>query len=952
MKLVVVEAVAKKETIARFLGPEYRVEASVGHIRDLPSRATQVRAAKGNVSSSIIGIDVDNGFEPIYVVPRGKMKVVTSLKKALRGAEELILATDEDREGEAISWHIQDLLKPGVPVRRIVFHEITPDAIRKALERPRAIDMKRVRAQEARRALDRIFGFSLSPVLWRKVRPGLSAGRVQSVALRMVVERDELRRAHQANAYWRVGTCFLDDESEPGARVDLVRVGEDRVAGSKDFDTDTGAWLGRKGVVRLDGEAAREIAEWTSSAMPWVVEAIDERATKTRPKPPFTTSTLQQEASRILRMSPRRSMAIAQRLYEGVDLGKGAREGLITYMRTDSTTLSQEALSAAGRCIRSRFGERYYAGPRRYRTKTKRAEEAHEAIRPTDIGRDPKDVAAYLDRDHQRLYDLIWRRAVASQMTDALSDLTTATLKAVRKDGHAAVFSASGRVLRFPGFLKAYGDRRKDEELPSLEVGAKVGGEGAKIALGPVETEEKVTQPRPRYSEASLIRALEAEGIGRPSTYARILMTIQEREYVRKHRGKLLPTWLGLAVNDLLRSNFEGYVDLDFTSRMEDRLDGISSRKDYREFLKSFYEGPTGEEGLAGRIKRVLPKMEFPEVALGAHPETQEKISVRVGRAAPHLVMGSGRDAARTVLPKGLTIDELTMDLAVELLDRARRPIGTHPVFGAPIYARLGPYGPYAQMEREADGETKVVRAKLPADASPLDVSLETATAALDVQMKAEEPLGTDPDSGKPIYLKPGPFGPYLQLGGGGGKGKKPVRASLPKSMDPAAVTFESAVELVRRKVAESTPLGKDPATGKNIYMKHGARGPYLQLGESAFRGPRPRRAPLPPEVKREDLDVTKALEIIASRPSWGNRSPARSLGRHPQSGVEITVRKGRYGPYVTDGDSNATIPKGLDPAKTTLQEACRLLAEKASRPKRTIRKRSRPRGRSVRRAP
>ncbi|MCX7045321.1 MAG: type I DNA topoisomerase, partial [Candidatus Sumerlaeota bacterium] len=521
-KLVIVESPAKGKTIEKFLGPGYKVAASFGHIRDLPSSAAEIPDELRDKPWARMAVDVEHGFKPVYVVPPDSRKHVAELRKLLKGASELLLATDEDREGESISWHLLDELKPGLPVRRITFHEITKSAIQEALAHPRDVDMELVRAQESRRILDRLFGYSLSPVLWKKIRTKLSAGRVQSVAVRLIVEREEERRAFKCTEYWDVEALLRAGEIEFGAT--LTAINNQRLASGKDFDGETGQLKTEAaGALVLDRAAAERIAKGAMAALPWKVGAVERRETRQRPWPPFTTSTLQQAASSNLNMPPKQTMSVAQRLYEGMDLGGGEREGLITYMRTDSVTLSEKALQESGQYIKSHFGEAFYGGARRYQTKSKSAQEAHEAIRPTEVARPPESVAKFLAKEELALYRLIWNRTVASQMADAVLDKTAVDFLATI-GGAVHSFRANGSVVRFPGFLKVYGGDSKDKDalLPELKEGQLIGREEGPKAVKIAETKpcRHQTQPPPRYTEASLIKKLEDEGIGRPSTYA------------------------------------------------------------------------------------------------------------------------------------------------------------------------------------------------------------------------------------------------------------------------------------------------------------------------------------------------------------------------------------------------------------------------------------------------
>ncbi|MCY4399855.1 MAG: type I DNA topoisomerase [Gemmatimonadetes bacterium] len=874
MKLVIVESPAKAKTIGRFLGPDYRVEASYGHIRDLPRSARETPSAIREKPWGRLGVDTQNGFRPVYVVPDESKKHVRELTKLLRQADEILLATDEDREGESISWHLLEVLKPSVPVRRIAFHEITKPAIREALANPREVNRRLVQAQEARRVLDRLYGYELSPVLWKKVRTKLSAGRVQSVALRLVVDREEERRRFVISEYWRAKAVLASGGNEFTAL--LVTVGGKRVAVGRDFDSATGKLLESSRALHLDRDAAGGIAAAALDAAPWRVGRVDRKSTRQRPAPPFTTSTLQQAASSRLRLSPRQTMRSAQRLYEGIDLGGGDREGLITYMRTDSVTLSNKALGDAGRYIRRVFGDEYHVGPRRYRTKSKIAQEAHEGIRPTEIGRTPDELARFLGRDELALYRLIWGRTVASQMADARVDRTNVDLIApIGGVDHA--FRATGSVLRFPGYLKVYGDNRKDQLLPALDEGDLLHAEGrlapgdalAREEVDPdrpptvirsVEPDRRETSPPSRYSEASLVKKLEDEGIGRPSTYTPTISTIQDRDYVRKRGGALVPTYIGMAVIQLLRQHFGRYIDLGFTARMEDSLDDIAAGEaDSRRFLESFYNGEGDRPGLVRQIEDALPGIDFPKVPVGTDPETGKPIRVRIGKTSVFAERGEGDRADRATIPTDLLIDELTVERAGELL-------------------KIGSGG--------------------------------------------GEHLGDDPETGLPVFVRVGPFGPYVQLGQARKGGEKPRWVGLPKGMQVPDVTLDQALRLL------SLPrtVGKDPESGEEVRAGLGKYGPYV------VRAREYRSLQTADQIFSVTLD--EALRLLAQPKRRRGRKVLRVVGIHPETGAEIQLLEGRYGPYVTDGNANASVPKDRDPAATTVEEAVELLTRAARRKK------------------
>lgn len=871
MKLVIVESPAKAKTIERFLGPEYRVAASYGHVRDLPRSAREIPARYRNKPWARYGVDTEDSYRPVYIVPAESRERIAALRRAIRGADELLLATDEDREGEAISWHVAEVLRPKVPVRRIAFHEITKAAIEEALANPRPVNDRLVRAQEARRVLDRLFGFELSPVLWRKVRAGLSAGRVQSVALRLVVEREEERLRFRSSEYWRAIATLAANGGEFEAA--LVRVGDRRVAEARDFDPSTGALSGKSNALVIGAKAARSIAAHAPASLPWRVSRVEERSVRQRPRPPFTTSTLQQAASGRLRMSPGVTMRVAQTLYDGIDLGGGDREGLITYMRTDSVTLSEKALGDIGGHIRRVYGtdargRSYYGGPRRYRTRSKLAQEAHEAIRPTGVSRTPESLRSRLGEREFKLYDLIWRRTVASQMADAEVDRTTVHLTAAIGGpgaGNEHVFRANGSVLRFPGYLEVWSEKRKDQLLPPMEEGDLIhaADHADGVRLLKVEPERRETKPPARYTEASLVRKLEEEGIGRPSTYASTLSTLQERDYVRKVSG-LVPTYVGIAVNQLLREHFGKYVDVGFTAAMENRLDEIAiGEGEYRRFLDSFYRGSGNGGGLADEVREKLAEIEYPEIEIGTCATKRLPVRVRIGRRAPFLQRGQPEDGDRAQIPDDLLIEDLTIAKACELLD---------------------------------SGD----------DQGPIE-------------------LGRCSDTALAVYLKSGPYGPYVQLGEDRPRGRgrpRPRRTSVPKGMDPADLTLKYALELL------SLPrvLGRDPRTGEEVRANDGRYGPYVQLAKE-YRSLRSLDQAL-------TITLDEALALLAQPKQRRSRTRRvlKSLGPHPESGAEVEVLEGRYGPYVTDGKVNGRIPKDRAPESVTLDEAVGLLAEGAER--------------------
>ena len=854
MKLIIVESPAKARTITRFLSKDYTVTSSYGHIRDLPGRASEIPAKYKKEPWARLGVNPEEGYSPVYVVSADSKKQVAELKKLLKNADEILLATDEDREGEAISWHLLEVLNPQVPVKRITFHEITKGAIEEALASPRDVKMRLVRAQEGRRILDRLYGYSLSPVLWKKVRTKLSAGRVQSVAVRLVVEKEEERQAFHVAEYFDVEAA-LQTADELLFTARLTEVNGTRLAGGKDFDPDTGALKKPDQRVHLHENLAVELAELAKSHLPWQVATVTHKESTQRPAPPFTTSTLQQAASGRLRMSPQRVMRIAQRLYEGLNLGDGNREGLITYMRTDSLTLSEKALAETESEIRRLYGAEYTDGPRRYKTKAKGAQEAHEAIRPTSVARTPDSMAAHLERDELAVYRLIWNRAVASQMANAKLDKTTVDFT-VHNAQQALTFRANGSVVRFPGFLKVYGDSDKDALLPDLEPGMTVGGpEGVANESKPhvdileVDPLRHETQPPSRYTEASLIKKLEEEGIGRPSTYATVISTIQSREYVIKKGGALLPSYIGIAVTHLLREHFTKYVDLQFTARMEEDLDRIASGEvDWVAFLDRFYRGTGGQgKGLERDIADELERIEFPRIEVGVDPETNQKVVLRIGRNYVYVEVEGDSDR-RASVPMDLLIDELTSEKALALIqqrERADDPIGKHPETGQNIYAKTGPFGPYLQLgEQEEDKKPK--RISLGKGTDPTTIDFAFALKLLSLPRE----IGTDPETGKPVRAGLGRFGPYVE--------RDRVFASVQTVDTLFSITLDEALERIRNKNKKPVlrELGNHPQTGEPLQILKGRYGPYVTDGKV--------NATVGKDREIEEVTVEQALELLA----------------------------------------------------------------------------------------
>ena len=938
-KLVIVESPNKVRSIAGYLGPEFDVEASVGHIRDLP-QPSELPATMKKGPYGKFAVDVEDGFTPYYVVNPDKKKTVAQLKKALKEADELYLATDDDREGEAIAWHLQQVLKPKVPVRRMVFTEITREAVTRALGNTRELDIHLVDAQETRRILDRLVGYEVSPVLWRKVRAGLSAGRVQSVATRLVVERERERMAFRSASYWGVEAIFSTVLSavDVTARQDasftarLVTLDGRRVATGRDFNDDgqlRPAAL-KASVVHLHQVGAAAVAEGIGRGEPRVA-GVEDKPYKRRPAAPFTTSTLQQEASRKLRMNPRETMRVAQGLYEN---------GFITYMRTDSTVLSGQAVAAARSQVAELYGAEYVPErPRVYASKSKGAQEAHEAIRPAgDHFRTPAQVSGELTGAQFRLYELIWKRTVASQMSDAVGSTATVTVEVPltpvagesRDSGptfSTAGLTASGTVITFRGFLAAYEEGRdaeryqddsgatakdsKDVRLPAMI-------SGQELAPLAAEAAGHETTPPPRYTEASLVKALEEREIGRPSTYAATMSTISDRGYV-DHRGQaLVPTWLAFAVTRLLEENFAELVDYDFTASMERDLDRIAAGEEDRvAWLRRFYNGQGGDVAPEVAQAAASGDLDAAAAALRAQGlkglvdnlgeidaravnsiEIGEGITLRVGRYGPYLEDAEGK---RANVPADLAPDELTVDKARELFTRAAddgRELGVDPVSGHVIIAKDGRYGPYVTEVLPDPEETAGAEASDSAAAATEAGQAVTKTAKTAKSTKTKKTKKT---------AKP-----------------KPRTASLLRSMDLSTVTLEQALDLL------SLPrvVGQDPESGEDITAQNGRYGPYLKKGTDSRS--------LETEEQIFTVTLEQALEIFAQpkrrRGQAAARGPLRELGQDPATDKPVVIKDGRFGPYITDGQTNVTVPRSEDPATITAERASELLAEKRAK--------------------
>jgi DNA topoisomerase-1 len=854
--LVIVESPTKANTLRKFLGGEYLVEASVGHVRDLAVKKTDLPAGDKRRSEAWVhyGVNVENGFEPlqeIYLVPADKKRQVDTLKQALAQADELYLATDDDREGEAISWHLKEVLKPTVPVKRMVFHEITREAIQRALAQPRELDDHLVSAQRARRVVDRLFGWDVSQVLWRKIKPGLSAGRVQSVALRLLVQRERERMAFRSATYWDLAARLVPARGD-GFDATLQRVGDQRIASGKDFDDTTGKFVGRDALL-LDESGAQALLKRLTGKTPRVLKT-EVKPQTLRPSAPFTTSTLQQEANRKLRFSAKQTMQVAQKLYES---------GYITYMRTDSTTLSEEALAAARNLIADQYGQDYLpAQPRRYQTRTANAQEAHEAIRPAGSSFPGlTEVEKALGREAGKLFELIWKRTVASQMVDAQVDQASVDIGV-----EDAVFRASGRTTRFPGFLKAYVEGSDDPEaalsdrdkvLPVLTVGDTLTWGGPP----PIDAQRHDTKPPARLTDASLVKALEDKGIGRPSTYAAILQNLLEKAYCfRRGSSALVPTFMGMAVVQLLEEHMPHLVDYNFTAEMEARLDAIArGEAQAASYLRSFYA-----DG-------------FPAID------------------------GQGPVQGLTKL-----LDQVRGQ--IEAATASSVPIGETDK-GEAVVVRIGRFGTFVKV-----GE---LTATVPDDTAPDELTVPAVMALIEKKAQGDAPLGTDPTTGEPIYLRNGRFGPYLQRGvGGKEETEKPKMVSLSKGMVPDAMTLERAL----LQLALPRSLGKDPKSGFDITAQVGRYGDYLKVGEESRT--------LPPAMEAATITKDQAIEFLARPRATAGKEHVRDIGLRPLDGALLSLWTGRYGLYVSDGKTNKTLRDSVDPDALTVEAASQLLAD------------------------
>ena len=864
--LVIVESPTKARTIRNYLPSGYQVEASMGHVRDLPPSAKEIPPAFKDKKWATLGINIEDKFQPIYVVPEKKKKVVKELKTALKAADELILATDEDREGESISWHLLEILKPKVPVKRMVFHEITKEAIQKALEDCREVDKDLVHAQETRRILDRLVGYTVSPLLWKKIAWGLSAGRVQSVAVRLTVLRERERRAFQSGGYWDLKADLEQDKKPFEAK--LITLDGKKIATGSDFDPDTGKIAEGRDVVLLNEAEANKLKDRILDKT-WAVTNREEKASKRKPYAPFTTSALQIDSNRKLGMSARETMSVAQKLYE---------KGFITYMRTDSTHLSKQAIAAARKCIEEKYGKEYLSPKsRQYATSSKGAQEAHEAIRPAgETFRTPNETKLK-DRE-LKLYDLIWKRTVACQMADA-----RLTQIAVDVGVENAVFRANGKRIDFPGFFRAYveGSDNPDAALENQAVPLPPLKKGDKPECKELEAIGHETQPPARYTEASLVKTLEKEGIGRPSTYATVLGTIVDRGYVQMRGKALIPTFTAFAVTALLEEHFPDLVDTEFTSKMEETLDEIArGGEEWIPYLKKFYQGETG---------------------------LKTQIDVKTEEIEPAI--------AKTI--------------HLENLDAT---------------VRIGKYGPYIEITNE-EGETETIKVSIPDDLTPADLNPEQIEALIRQKKEGPEKIGFHPETNEPIYFKVGKYGPYVQLSDKSEDLPKPKMSSIPKKDNKTNVTKDDVtLEMALGLLSLPRLLGQHPDTGGKIKAALGRFGPYVVHEFKGPEDTKLQRDYRSLKKEDDVLTVTleRALELLAQPKrgrGGGKKTPIRELGVHPADKEAVNIYKGPYGNYIKHGKINVGVPEDETVEGITLEKALELLDEKAATKKTTTRK-------------
>ena len=883
-KLVIVESPAKARKIGSFLGDEYVVEASVGHIRDLPQRAADIPKEYKKIAWAKEGVNIEEDFAPLYVINPDKKAKVAELKELMKDADELILATDEDREGEAIAWHLIEVLRPKIPVRRMVFHEITKEAIQKAAKETRDLDYRLVDAQETRRVLDRLYGYRLSPVLWKKVMPRISAGRVQSVATRLIVERERERMAFISSSWWD-----LSAQCEPGFSARLLSLNGKRVAATNDFDSNGGIKeKSVENILLLDEASARQLVQSLSNQV-LVVKSLEESPRTERPKPPFTTSTMQQDAGSRLGWGAQLTMRIAQRLYEN---------GYITYMRTDSVTLSSAAISAARSSAQSLYGkESVPSAPRIYEGKTKNAQEAHEAIRPAgDSFRTPGELAPELSRDEFALYDLIWKRTIASQMADAKKQQMRVDFDVKTKTGDDAIFRANGSVIVFPGFLSAYEDiieekvdvEEVDRRLPAMSV-------GEKISVTEYNCEGHDTKPPARYTEPTLVKKLEELGIGRPSTFASIMQTIQDRGYVTKRGRALVPTFLAFSVTGLLEQHFTKLIDYEFTASMEEDLDKIANGEEERvAWLTKFFYGSENNPGLADLSADLgaIDAQAINTMKMG------EDIEIRVGRFGAYIQQGVGEERKYANIPEEMAPDELTLAKAIELLAKpsGERKLGIDPVTGLELIAKSGRFGAYITevfpeeiVEEGAKKKRKKKDAPKPKTASLLStMSLDTIELA-DALKLLSLPRNLGEYEGEVITVQNGRYGPYLKRG--------TDSRTLTSEDQLFSINFEEALEIyrqpkVRRRGVAKPPLkelGKDPQTSRDVIVKDGRFGVYVTDGET--------NATLRRGDAVELLTLERALELLAGRRAWeienpdGSKKKAKRAKKSAPTLTEKTIK-------------------------------------------------------------
>ncbi len=876
--LVIVESPTKAKTIRNYLPSEYRVEASMGHVRDLPQSASEIPAAVKGEKWAQLGVNVESNFEPLYVVPKSKKQIVTQLKEALKEATELILATDEDREGESISWHLFQLLKPKVPTKRMVFHEITSEAIKEALKNTRDVDEQLVRAQETRRILDRLVGYTLSPLLWKKIAWGLSAGRVQSVAVRLLVQRERERRAFHIGSYWDLKAALTPPSTkgnkEQSFNCVLVTLAGTKLATGSDFDSTTGAITAGRKVVLLNQQEAEALKERLTGKT-WQVSNLEERPVTRKPSPPFTTSTLQQESNRKLRLTARDTMRVAQSLYE---------QGYITYMRTDSVHLSEQAVTAARDCVQKLYGKEFLSPqPRKYTTKSKGAQEAHEAIRPAGSSfRTPQETG--LSGRELQLYDLIWKRTVACQMADARQTQITMHLQV-----EDAGFRSSGKRIDFPGFLRAYVEGSDDPEaaledkeviLPNLKVGDNPN-------CKTLETVGHETQPPARYTEATLVKTLESEGIGRPSTYASIIGTIIDKGYAQLTNNALVPTFTAFAVTKLLETHFPDVVDPSFTSRMEQTLDDISTGEaEWLPYLEQFY---LGEKGLDTLVKERESEIDI-NTSRTVDLDIPD-VKIRIGKFGAYLEAENGDDIITASIPRDLTPADLDPEKVQKILKQKTEgpdQVGIHPEMAQPIFMLIGPYGPYVQLGEKSEENPKPKQASLPKNVKPEDVTVEMAVGLLSLPRK----LGEHPETGASIQTNLGRFGPYVVHNAKEGKDYRSLKAGD----DVLSITLERALELLSEpkkgrgsRSKSKKPLrelGSHPDSEEPVNIYEGPYGVYIKHGKT--------NVGIPEGETPESITLEKALKLLADKApkSKSTRKTTKSKTSTAKSKTSTTKSK------------------------------------------------------------